>query len=164
MAAKPGSVAPSPVGLIDLYPTLAELCAVKPPFVPQGQSLVSILRDPAAIGRGWTISQVARSGAAIRRADSGAKCATDARRFFGYSLRTARWRYTEWDEGREGRELYDHTLDPSELTNLANVPSQAAVVGELSAVLRQAVKTTFPADGKTPELRPEMWMPNLTKP
>jgi len=164
VAAKPGSVAPSPVGLIDLYPTLAEMCAVKPPFVPQGQSLVSTLHDPAATGRGWAISQVSRSGAAIRRADSGAKSATGGRRFFGYSLRTARWRYTEWDDGREGRELYDHTLDPSELTNLANVPSQAAVVGELSVVLRQAVKTTFPADGKTPELRSEMWMPNLTKP
>jgi iduronate 2-sulfatase len=88
------------------------------------------------------------------------------KRFLGYSLRTPRWRYTEWDEGRQGRELYDHSEngDPKELTNLAENPAHAATVAELSAKLREAVKATFPADGKTPEVKGDMWSPNLTKP
>jgi len=46
-------------------------------------------------------------------------CSKPEGRFFGYSLRTARWRYTEWDQGDQGRELYDHDADPRELVNLA---------------------------------------------
>ncbi len=88
-----------------------------------------------------------------------------ASRFFGYSLRTPRWRYTEWDEGAQGRELYDHDADPKELTNLADNPEHAKTVAELSAQLRAAAKTTFPADGKTPEIPKEagLWAPLLIK-
>jgi hypothetical protein len=84
--------------------------------------------------------------------------------FFGYSLRTPRWRYTEWDEGREGRELYDHDADPQELTNLADDPAHAEAVTDLSAQLRQAVGTTLPADGTTPTVTPGWWNVNLTDP
>jgi hypothetical protein len=37
----------------------------------------------------------------------------------GYSMRTERYRYTMWDEGRLGEELYDYQRDPRELRNLA---------------------------------------------
>lgn len=85
--------------------------------------------------------------------------------FFGYSLRTARWRYTEWDEGRAGRELYDHDNDPQELTNLANQPEHEATVTELSQQLRAAAKASFPPNGKTPALSEgTLWSPNLTEP
>jgi iduronate 2-sulfatase len=89
-----------------------------------------------------------------------------AKRFFGYSLRTDRWRYTEWDEGKQGRELYDHETDPEELKNLANDPAHAATVADLSANLRVAAKGTFPPDGVTPEIKSEgaLWPPNLTNP
>ena len=56
----------------------------------------------------------------------------DGPRFFGYSLRTPRWRYTEWDEGNRGRELYDHDADQRELTNLADKPEHKQPVAELS--------------------------------
>ncbi len=79
--------------------------------------------------------------------------------FFGYSLRTDRWRYTEWDEGREGRELYDHESDPGELINLADKSEHARTVAALSTQLKEAVKTTFPADGKTPEVKEVLWSP-----
>lgn len=82
---------------------------------------------------------------------------------FGYSLRTIRWRYTEWDEGRAGRELYDHETDPGEITNLAGKPDQAAVVEDLSSQIRSAVKNTFPADGKSPAFKDGLWAPNLTE-
>lgn len=160
---RPGSVAASPVGLIDLYPTLTELCGVKAPEVMQGQSLRPILKDATATGRGWALTQVVRGGG-FKRFGASPSVGDNVRRFFGYSLRTPRWRYTEWDEGKEGRELYDHEADPNEITNLADDPAQAAVVMELSAKLRDAVKSSFPADGKTPELHPELWAPNLTNP
>ncbi len=138
-----GSVAAAPVSQVDLFPTLAELCEVAAPENLQGQSLVPLLEDPTESGRGWAVTQVTRS--------------RNKARFFGYSLRTARWRYTEWDEGRAGRELYDHDADPGELTNLADVAAQAATIAELSATLRQAVAATFPADGQTPEVKPGGW-------
>ena len=84
--------------------------------------------------------------------------------FFGYSLRTPRWRYTEWDEGRQGRELYDHDADPREITNLANDSDHASIVEELSRHVRKDAKTTFPPSGQTPEVQPGLWAPNLTDP
>jgi iduronate 2-sulfatase len=160
---KPGGVAASPVSLIDLFPTLAELCRVKTPSNLQGQSLVPMLKDPTDAGRGWAVTQVTREGGS-RKTDPNAPASEKGKPFFGYSLRTLRWRYTEWDEGREGRELYDHNVDPRELTNLAEQSSHAETVKRLSSQLRAAVKTTFPPSGKTPELKPATWAPNLTNP
>lgn len=140
---KPGGVAAAPVSQVDLYPTLAELCDVPAPTNLQGQSLVPILRDPTQAGRGWALTQVTRKG--------------QGGGFFGYSLSTLRHRYTEWDEGRAGRELYDHEADPRELTNLAESPEHAATVAELSQRLREAIAGTFPPGGKSPELKPGGW-------
>ena len=148
-----GGVARDPVGLIDLYPTLAELCGVKTPKNLQGQSLVPMLKDPSATGRGWAITQVSRR---IRK--------KQGNRFYGYSLRTPRWRYTEWAEGERGRELYDHDADPRELKNLAANPGYADTIARLSRHLRKAVHQTFPDSGETPQLRPALWAPNLTNP
>jgi iduronate 2-sulfatase len=160
--AKKGAVAKSPVSHLDLYPTLTELAGVKAPANLQGQSLVPMLKDPNAKGRGWALTQVSRGGGA-RRATVTRDAGSDGKRFFGYSLRTPRWRYTEWDEGAQGRELYDHDADSQELVNLAGKPEHARTVAELSAQLRAAVKTTFPADGKTPEIITEsgIWAPQL---
>ncbi len=151
-AAKKGTVAKAPVGLIDLYPTLTELCGVPAPDNLQGQSLAPMLDEPGTPGRGWTISQVTRR----RQRPRG--------RFFGYSLRTPRWRYTEWEQGKQGRELYDHDADPGELTNLANEPAHVETIAGLSRQLREATKETFPTSGKTPMLRQRTWAPNLTDP
>ena len=118
-------------------------------------------------GRGWALTQVVRGGGA-NAGKSGAKgkAKAQAKRFFGYSLRTPRWRYTEWDEGREGRELYDHESDPGELKNLAGEAAHAGTVAELAALLRQAVQESFPPNGVTPLVKTEgaMWPPNLTNP
>ena len=57
-------------------------------------------------------------------------------RYIGRSVRTERWRYTEWDEGRRGAMLFDHAADPWELRNLADDPSHAGVVAELRGLLR----------------------------
>ena len=132
---------------------LAELCGVKGPKNLQGQSLVPMLKDPRAVGRGWAVTQVSR-----RRGQK------QGGRFYGYSLRTARWRYTEWAQGDQGRELYDHDADPRELTNLAGNRAYAETITQLARQLHEAVRQTFPASGKSPALRPAMWAPNLTNP
>ncbi len=159
-----GAVAQAPVGLIDLYPTLAAMCGVKAPANLQGQNLAPILKDTKQMGRGWVLSQVVRGGG-FKRAGASAARGDDGKRIFGYSLRTPRWRYTEWDAGKEGHELYDHDADPKELTNLADKADQAATVAELSAQIREAVKASFPKNGVTPALKETgMWSPNLTEP
>ena len=56
----------------------------------------------------------------------------------GYSIRTERWRYSEWDDGKRGTELYDETADPGEMHNLAADPKQAKTVAEMRALLRSA--------------------------
>ncbi len=146
---KHNAVANTPVELLDLYPTLLELCGVKARDHLQGQSLVPMLRDPSATGRGWALTEI------TRRAKKG--------RCFGYTLRTPKWRYTEWDEGRQGRELYDHDKDPHELTNLATDDAYESTIKQLSSQLKASVATTFPKSGRTPELHPGLWSPNLTR-
>jgi iduronate 2-sulfatase len=173
---KRGAVVKTPVSQVDLYPTLTELAGVKAPTNLHGESLVPLLKDPSAKARGWALTQVVRGGGgggggkkkAAAQSDAGERAQRKAAaaqggadgRIFGYTLRTARWRYTEWGEaGKSGRELYDHAADPKELKNLASVAVHAATVRELSAQLGSAVKASFPASGKIPEAREGHWSP-----
>ena len=160
-----GQVCRAPVSHVDLFPTLTELCGIQPPAGLQGQSLLPLLKDNQATSRGWALTQVVRGNNA-GNATKKKQTATDAgsSRLFGYSIRTQRFRYTEWDAGRAGRELYDHQSDPRELTNLAEHPDHAATVTELTALLKQAVESTLPASGQTPEVREGLWAPLLLKP
>lgn len=147
-----GSVVQSPVGLVDLYPTLTELCGIKTQVPLQGQSLVPMLDEPSTPGRGWSLTQVMRG----RRG---------GQPVFGYSIRTPRYRFTRWgDNGESGFELYDHQTDPVELTNLADQPSHIDQRGELNQLLDQAIAATLPASGVVPELSNKTWAPNLTDP
>jgi arylsulfatase A-like enzyme len=165
---KAGTVAKAPISQVDLFPTLAELCGVTAPANLQGQSLVPILKDTAQKGRGWALTQVSRGGgqraAKKQAAKDTAKSANTAGQFFGYTLRTERWRYTEWDNGEKGRELYDHESDPRELSNLADSPDHAKTVAELKTTLQQAVAKTLPPSGQLPEIQPGNWAPLLVDP
>jgi uncharacterized sulfatase len=109
--------------LVDLYPTLAEICGLSKPEGLDGTSLKKLLDDPTAPGKPGAYTQVRRAGG---------KAATP---FMGYSVRTERWRYTEWDDGKRGVELYDHDRDPHEFTNLARDEKHAATVKKLKALL-----------------------------
>ncbi len=108
------------VELLDVYPTLCDLAGVPAPANLQGKSLRPVLNNPLASFHEGAFTQ-ARRGAKAEH--------------WGRSVRTARWRCTEWDEGRNGIELYDHAADPHEFTNLANDPKHAAVLKELRALL-----------------------------
>ncbi len=161
--ARNGAVAKSPVSHLDLYPTLTALAGVKAPGNLQGQDLTPLLKDPATAGRGWALTQVVRAGGG-QGAGKGGKKAGAPGRYFGYSLRTANWRYTEWDEGKQGSELYHHDTDPKEITNLAKDPKHAETVAQLSKQLRAAAKGTFPASGQSPELKEGLWAPMVVAP
>lgn len=106
--------------LIDMYPTLADLCKLKAPKHVEGISLRPQLNDPKAPGKPGAYTQVQRG-----------------KKVMGRSVRTDRWRYTEWDEGRAGAELYDHQNDPKEFNNLAKAAKHAETVEELRKLLRQ---------------------------
>ena len=110
------------VELVDVYPTLAELAGLAPPPGLQGRSLVPLLKNPRARWDRPAFTQVTRGGAEDR--------------FMGYSVRTEKWRYTEWDDGKRGRQLYDEADDPAELKNLAEDPKHAKVIAEMQRLLR----------------------------
>ena len=111
--------------LVDLYPTLADLCGLPAPAGLDGVSQRPVLDDPTRSVRKAALTQVTRGGA---------KKGTP---LMGRSVRTERWRYVEWDEGRKGIELYDHDADPREHRNLAADARHTAVVEELRGLLRR---------------------------
>ena len=63
----------------------------------------------------------------------------------GRSVRSERYRYTEWNEGKDGVELYDHQADPHEWNNLAGDAKSAAARAEMSALLRGGWRSARPA-------------------
>jgi uncharacterized sulfatase len=111
------------VEFVDIYPTLCELCGLPmPKHHLSGKSLVPLLNDPKASWDKPALTFVRRG------------------KVLGVSIRTERWRYTEWDEGRMGVELYDHENDPHEWRNLANNPKFADVVKEMKRLMRERMK------------------------
>ncbi|MBI2825207.1 MAG: sulfatase [Planctomycetia bacterium] len=121
-----GQTASGLVESIDLYPTLVELCGLPTGTGLEGTSLVPLLRDPKQAGKRAAQTVVSRV------ANRSAGKPLDPGRL-GKSLRTDRWRYTEWPDG--GRELYDHQSDPNEYRNLADSAEHAAVVAEHHGLL-----------------------------
>jgi iduronate 2-sulfatase len=121
--------------LVDLYPTLADLCGLSPPADLGGRSLRPLLDDPALPWKRAALTQVRRGG------KQGS--------FTGYAVRTERYRYIEWDGGRRGAQLYDHEVDPYERHNLADDPEHAGTFTEMHRLLREAVAGTTSAEDKT---------------
>jgi iduronate 2-sulfatase len=99
---------------------------LKAPKYLEGQSLKPLLDDPKGPGKKGAYTQVQRGGG--------------GKPFMGRTVRTERWRYTEWDEGKKGVELYDHDTDPAEVNNLAQDPKYGKTVEELKQLLRQGTK------------------------
>ena len=92
----------------------------------EGTSLVPVMRDTDAAIR----------DAAMTQHQQPFYGSSKNWKAWGYSVRTDRWRYTEWssieDRSIIARELYDHRNDPLETNNVALLPSNATAVRELS--------------------------------
>ena len=114
--------------LVDLYPTLVELSGLPLPEHLAGQSMTPILEDPAHPGRSAALT-VAWSRARWTRPEMSNEP------ILGHTIRTPRYRYTEWTEGQAGVELYDYQEDPQEYTNLADSPEHAETMTRLKQLL-----------------------------
>jgi uncharacterized sulfatase len=124
------------VEFVDLYPTLTGLAGIPTPKAVEGRSLVPLLKNPLTKWDGHAITQV------LRPADDRL-----SEPVMGRSIRTERWRYSDWGEGEHGVELYDHHADPMEFNNLALKPDK-----EAKAVMKSLRKTLVKkASGKVPK-------------
>ena len=101
-----------PVSLIDIYPTLIDLCGLPPRDGLDGRSLQSLLKNP---GQTWDHPVVTTFG------------------FNNHAIQTPRWRYIRYGDG--GEELYDHARDPNEWKNLASNRQYQATILELKTHL-----------------------------
>jgi uncharacterized sulfatase len=114
-----GKVSSRPVELVDLSATLCDLAGLPAPAGVEGSSIRPLLEDPDAAWDKPAFTQVARSGKSI----------------MGRSVRTEKWRYTEWDGGKAGIELYDQVNDPKEYKNLAKNPTYADSARQMKSLL-----------------------------
>ncbi len=159
-----GTFCPAPVELVDIYPTLVDLCSLPQPVQPegfelQGTSFLPLLEDPAQPWKKAAFSQYQRN---IKGDEPGDVPVANKGPGMGYSVRTARFRYTEWWRTASGDqtqdlhvplygipehvELYDHVSDPAETVNLAADPAYTNIVSELSALLNDD-DPAFAGDG-----------------
>ena len=123
------------VEFVDIYPTLTELAGLPTPKQVEGRSLKRLLDNPLTQWNGTAITQV------LRPADNRLK-----EPVMGRSIRTERWRYSDWGEGKYGEELYDHFADPMEFNNLALNPTK-----ENRRIIKSLKKElTEKASGKVP--------------
>jgi arylsulfatase A-like enzyme len=119
---------------VDVYPTLCELAGLAIPDGLEGTSLVPVLREAKGPWKNAAFSQYPR------------------RKLMGHSIRTERYRYTEWAEPGQkpvGIELYDHQSDPGENVNLAGRSMYRDLMSELSGQLHAGWQGALPGSVET---------------
>ena len=116
------------VETVDVFPTLAASCGLEPPTDLEGSSFTPLMEDPTRAWKRGAFGQVTMRG---------------ARSLVARSVRTDRYRYTEWGSPNAA-ELYDHAVDPMELTNLATHPGHAALKAELRSLLHAGWRGALP--------------------
>ncbi|MCE2415004.1 sulfatase-like hydrolase/transferase [Candidatus Poribacteria bacterium] len=115
------------VELIDIYPTLCDVCQLTIPQL-EGISLMPVIEQPTRPWKTAAFSQLARGS-----------------NIHGYSIRTQRYRYTEWGQnGSRGVELYDYEANPDETVNIAGLPENAELVAHLSERLQAGWRAALP--------------------
>ena len=116
-----GQVCPRVVQMLDLYPTLVELCGLPQPDGLEGHSLVPLLKDPNTAWDHPAYTVWSEDGA----------------HFTGVMVRTERWRYAEYYGRGAGAMLLEPARDPVERTNLVNDTKYAELVSELSGLVKK---------------------------
>ena len=139
---EPGTAAAGFAELVDVYPTLLGRAGLKNGRGLQGVSLLPILDDPKAVVKTGAFSVAARDAGSL-----------------GRSVRTDRYRYTEWPDGSE--ELYDHQVDPGEWTNLAVGRQGGSTVSQMRKLLDEREAATAPPPGRAFSGKPPSRKPNV---
>jgi iduronate 2-sulfatase len=118
--------------LVDLFPTLVELCGLPKAEGLEGASLAPILRDPSAAVKTAAFTQHPRPAYYDR-------LPTKTPTTMGVSVRTPQVRYTEWRDWKTGetvaRELYDASSDPAETRNQVDSPALATAQRQAADLL-----------------------------
>jgi len=133
---KEGQLCRKLVELVDMYPTLVELAGLPVPSGLEGISMVPLLDDPERSWKKAAFTQFPRPAYYKKSFD-----------VMGYSARTEESHYIEWIDVKKkpiAIELYDHRLDPYELTNLAGKRKQEPTVRQLSKLLEDGWKAALP--------------------
>jgi arylsulfatase A-like enzyme len=127
-----GKACPRTVELIDLHATLADVCGLPDP-ASDGTSLKPLLDNPQAAWERPAFTQVMRGGIPGTGKGQGKK--GKGKVSLGVSVRTEQFRYTEWDEGRQGTMLFDLPNDPQETKDLSKDPAHAETISKMKAML-----------------------------
>ena len=135
-----GTTTDALVELVDLYPTLTDLCGLTPPASVEGISMKPLFDNPGRPLKQAAWSQYPRARQGHRHRGHGAT--------MGYAVRTKRYRYVEWLDWKTkqvvARELYDHQTDPRETRNVVADPEQAETVNSLAATLDKGWRRSLP--------------------
>jgi arylsulfatase A-like enzyme len=130
----------SPSEFIDIFPTLCDLSGLKIPGHLDGKSLVPMMKDPKVTVKEFSVSQYPRPANKLENARLG----WSDGEFMGYSIRTAKYRYTIWlkDTFRSyqpynkdlvvASELYDYEKDPNETVNVVDDKVYASVAKDMN--------------------------------
>lgn len=133
---RPAGIHNSPVELVDIYSTLAELCSLPIPAEQEGSSLVPLLDRANVRWKAAAFAQVRR----VDRQGSSDTTLSDA-------VRTTQYHYNSW--GVDGEELYDIVNDPEEFTNLVNNPQYTGVLDTMRTLLADNWQGAKPPKYKT---------------
>jgi len=131
---RPGGRAEALVELVDMMPTLLEACGLPVGQGLEGDSLLPLLDDPDQAWKKAVFSQYPRT-------------LKEHGRIMGTSMRTERWRFTEWineDGSFRQVELYDLETDPQGNTNVARDPAYRDRIPVLTKQLRAGWKEARP--------------------
>lgn len=135
------------VELVDLYPTLAEICGLPLPHGLEGTSFYPLLKNPEQAWKHAAFSQHPRDKTSNRHKSHGD--------IMGYSVRTDRYRYVEWRQWKSGkivaRELYDYETSDIETENCIGIPQYAGTQQKLERILSAGWKHATPPIKKSVE-------------
>jgi arylsulfatase A-like enzyme len=122
-----GAVSNRFVSLLDIYPTLAELCSLEPPAYLDGRSLVPLLKNPQAQWQSTAITGLTSKGGP----------------WYPYiSIRNEMGRYIRYKDGQE--EFYDTKKDPHEWANMIDHPEYAPVIKKMKAAIPSLSEAAVP--------------------
>jgi arylsulfatase A-like enzyme len=123
------------VNLLDMYPTLIELCGLPANPENEGRSFAPVLKDPTLAWNHPTLTTY--------------NCGN-------HSVTDGRYRFTYYGAKGGAEELYDHSTDPLEHRNLASQPEYKEIIERLRLVMPKLNEPDSPVNNLSPEEKKEI--------